>query len=155
MLDTKPVVKNTDFFTSPLFWLTVASIVIIGITYSNFKSKTRSRIVDFTLFFITGLAGLIIVLLWFATDHQATAKNFNFLWTFPLNLIIAFVVLKKKKMPKWIISYMYLLLAGIFISIAIWLFKVQIFNILIIPILITLVVRYSFLIYSERSNIVH
>ena len=155
LLDTKPVVKNTDFFTSPLFWLTVASIVIIGITYSNFKSKTRSRIVDFTLFFITGLAGLIIVLLWFATDHQATAKNFNFLWTFPLNLIIAFVVLKKKKMPKWIISYMYLLLAGIFISIAIWLFKVQIFNILIIPILITLVVRYSFLIYSERSNIVH
>lgn len=155
LLDTKPVVKNTDFFTSPLFWLTLVSIVIIGITYSNFKSKTRSRIVDFTLFFITGLAGLIIVLLWFATDHQATAKNFNFLWTFPLNLIIAFVVLKKKKMPKWIISYMYLLLAGIFISIAIWLFKVQIFNILIIPILITLVVRYSFLIYSERSNIVH
>ena len=155
LLDTKPVVKNTDFFTSPLFWLTLVSIVIIGITYSNFKSKTRSRIVDFTLFFITGLAGLIIVLLWFATDHQATAKNFNFLWTFPLNLIIAFVVLKKKKMPKWIISYMYLLLAGIFISIAIWLFKVQIFNILIIPILIALVVGYSFLIYSERSNIVH
>jgi hypothetical protein len=155
LLDTKPVVKNTNFFTSPLFWLTVVSIVIIGITYSNFKSKTRSRIVDFTLFFITGLAGLIIVLLWFATDHQATAKNFNFLWTFPLNLIIAFVVLKKKKMPKWIISYMYLLLAGIFISLAIWLLKVQIFNILITPILIALVVRYSFLIYSERSNIVH
>ncbi|SMC84164.1 lipoprotein N-acyltransferase Lnb domain-containing protein [Cellulophaga tyrosinoxydans] len=155
LLDTKPVVKNTNFFTSPLFWLTLVSIVIIGITYSNFKSKTRSRIVDFTLFFITGLAGLIIVLLWFATDHQATAKNFNFLWTFPLNLIIAFVVLKKKKMPKWILSYMYLLLAGIFISLAIWLFKVQIFNILIIPILIALVVRYSFLIYSERSNIVH
>ena len=155
LLDTKPVVKNTNFFSSPLFWLTLASIVIIGITYSNFKSKTRSRIVDFTLFFITGLAGLIIVLLWFATDHQATAKNFNFLWTFPLNLIIAFVVLKKKKMPKWILSYMYLLLVGIFISIAIWLFKVQIFNILITPILIALVVRYSFLIYSERSNIVH
>ncbi len=155
LLDTKPVVKNTNFFTSPLFWLTVVSIVIIGITYSNFKSKTRSRIVDFTLFFITGLAGLIIVLLWFATDHQATAKNFNFLWTFPLNLIIAFVVLKKKKMPKWILSYMYLLLGGIFISLAIWLFKVQIFNILITPILIALVVRYSFLIYSERSNIVH
>jgi hypothetical protein len=155
LLDTKPVAKNTNFFTSPLFWLTLASIAIIGITYSNFKSKTRSRIVDFTLFFITGLAGLIIVLLWFATDHQATAKNFNFLWTFPLNLIIAFVVLKKKKMPKWIISYMYFLLAGIFISLAIWLFKVQIFNILITPILIALVVRYSFLIYSERSNIVH
>ena len=155
LLDVKSTAKSANFFISPLFWLTLLSLFVIGLTYKDFKNKTRSRILDFTLFFITGIAGLIIALLWFATDHQATAKNFNFLWTFPFNLIVAFVVLKRNKIPKWLSSYILVLLAGILISILIWLIKVQIFSVLIIPILIALVIRYSFLFYTQRSNIVH
>ena len=155
LLDTKPVDKSANFFMSPLFWLSLLSLIVLVITYKDYKNKTRTRTLDFTLFLITGIAGLIIVLLWFATDHQATAKNFNFLWTFPLNLIAAFILLKKSIAPKWFTIYLFQLLAGIGLAIILWLFKVQIFSILIIPILLTLVVRYSFLIYYQRSARVH
>lgn len=155
LLKETPVEKENNFFLSPLFWLSLLSMVICLITLKDYKAKKRSRYLDFALFLITGLAGLLIVFLWFGTDHQATAKNFNFLWTFPLNSIVAFLIYKKTTYPKWIMPYLILLLVFIFVAMLLWAFKVQIFSILIIPIVFALVVRYSFLIYTQRSARVH
>ncbi|ADV49952.1 hypothetical protein Celal_2667 [Cellulophaga algicola DSM 14237] len=155
LLKETPVKKEHNFFLSPLFWLSLIGILVCLMTLKDYKTKKRSRYLDFTLFLITGLAGILIVFLWFGTDHQATAKNFNFLWTFPLNTFIAFIVFKKSITPKWMIPYLIVLLVCIFIAMLLWLLKVQIFSILIIPIVLALVVRYSFLIYSLRSARVH
>jgi len=37
---------------------------------------------------IGGLLGLMLVLLWFATDHTITAKNLNLLWAWPAHLFL-------------------------------------------------------------------
>ncbi|WP_158976017.1 DUF4105 domain-containing protein [Cellulophaga sp. L1A9] len=155
LLKETPVKKENNFFLSPLFWLSILCILVCFITLKDYKSKKRSRYLDFTLFLITGLAGLLIVFLWFGTDHHATAKNFNFLWTFPLNSIVAFIILKKGIAPKWMNTYLIIVLVCICAAMLLWVLKVQIFSILILPIIIALVVRYSFLIYSLRSARVH
>lgn len=40
------------------------------------------------LIFIVGLGGMLALLLWVATDHQATKPNWDVLWLFPLNAFI-------------------------------------------------------------------
>lgn len=155
LLAEKPMDKPSNFFVSPLFWLSILLLVVLLVTYKDFKQHTRNRFLDFSLFFITGIAGILILFLWFGTDHKATANNYNFLWTFPLNSVVAFLLLRKAALPKWIGVYFLTLLLFLLVSIVIWSFKIQLFSILIIPIIIALAVRYSFLFYRQRSARVH
>lgn len=39
---------------------------------------------------LTGLLGVLILVMWFGTDHQACATNFNLLWALPTNLMFVF-----------------------------------------------------------------
>jgi len=43
---------------------------------------------------VIGVVGLLVLLLWIATDHQATKPNFDVIWLMPLNLIF-FIGVKK------------------------------------------------------------
>lgn len=47
------------------------------------------RRVDGLMFGGIGGAGLVIVLLWIATDHAATGPNWNLVWAWPTHLIAA------------------------------------------------------------------
>ena len=42
------------------------------------------------MLFVTGLLGCLILVMWFATDHQGCSNNFNILWCLPLNVVVAF-----------------------------------------------------------------
>jgi len=155
LLDEKPTNASANFLGSPLFWLSIAAIFILFITYRDYKNKTRARWLDFVLFLTTGLAGMLIVFLWFGTDHKATASNYNFLWTFPLNFFIAFLLVKKATLPKWITTYVMVLLGFLMLSLILWGFKIQVFSPLALLIIVPLALRYLFLIYSQRSSRVH
>ncbi len=67
-----------------LFWLLALVYAIFW-----FRSK-RSAGWERVLHGIVGLVGLVMVLLWFATDHTATAWNFNLLWASPTWLLLTF-----------------------------------------------------------------
>src|SRR5690606_12550322 len=89
--DTKNL---ANFLLSPLMIFGIIAAFIIFITYSDNKKNTRSKWLDVTLFSITGIIGVLVLLLWFATDHTATGYNYNLLWAFPLNLLIVGQLLK-------------------------------------------------------------
>ena len=143
----KPVnkIKDSNFFASPLFWLTVVLILVLVVTYNDFKKQRRTKWLDFSLFFITGLAGLLLFHLWFLTEHTTTVGNFNLLWVFPLNLIVAFYMISKKTLPAWISKYLVFLLVLLGATVLVGILKVQVFSPMIIPLLILLAVRYLFL----------
>jgi len=155
ILDAKNTHKDVYFLASPLFWFLLLLVFVMAITYIDFKNSFRSRSLDLFLFLLTGIAGLIILLLWFATDHSATANNFNFLWVFPGNLVVAFLMLRKKKSPKWLDTYMLVLLGGIALTLILWIIGVQQFSPLIVPLLLLLSVRYAFLYrwYTTRKQL--
>lgn len=154
LLAQKPVAKNSNFFSSPMFWLSFLLIIVLGITYLDYKKQARSRWLDFILFFITGAAGLLILFLWFLTDHQATKLNFNAFWAFGPNIIFAFILLKRQ-LPKWFKTVLYILLFGLLLTILIWLLKVQVFSPLILFFLLALGIRYLYLItFLKHSNLV-
>ncbi|WCC47986.1 DUF4105 domain-containing protein [Tenacibaculum finnmarkense] len=143
LLDFNEKQPKSDNF-SPFLIILILSLLGLYITYKDYKNAKRSKSLDFILFFTTGITGILIVYLWFFTNHSTAPNNFNFLWAFAPNLIVAFL-LKQKKSPKWLSKYMLFLLVFLVISMIIWITKTQLFSITLIPLFILLAVRYWFL----------
>ncbi|AJR03798.1 lipoprotein N-acyltransferase Lnb domain-containing protein [Siansivirga zeaxanthinifaciens] len=145
LFSKRPVVEPAGFITSPLVVFTLLAILIIWITYNDYKKASRSKWLDEILFAITGLIGIFILLLWFATDHKGTHQNYNLLWAFALNI---FVInqLFKKHVSLWFIKYLKLLIILLCLLTLHWIVGVQVFAITLIPLLIALFLRYVFLV---------
>lgn len=139
----KPISKS--FLTSPLMIFGIIGLIILIITYRDYKKDLQSKWLDIVLFAITGLIGVFILLLWFATDHSATANNYNLLWAFPLNLFVI-SQLYKKSTKKWFIKYLKFLIILLSLMTLHWIIGIQVFAIGLIPFLIALLIRYIFLV---------
>ncbi|MBT3546478.1 MAG: DUF4105 domain-containing protein [Flavobacterium sp.] len=129
---------------NPFFIFSLLLLLTIVVTYRDQKTNKRSKWLDFILFFVTGLIGVIICFLWFLTDHSTTPNNFNFLWAFICNLFVAFVLLKNK-LPRWLSKYTKLYLLLLSITGIVWLFDIQLFSIAILPVLAMLFIRVFYL----------
>lgn len=104
------------------------------------------------MFSTSGIIGIILLLLWFATDHEATAQNYNLLWAFAINLFMIAQVLKGK--PKtWFIKYLKFLLIMLCLLIMHWVIGIQRFAFALIPLIIALFIRYGYLVkYYTKLN---
>lgn len=143
ILSYKEVSLNAGL-TNPFLVFSLISIFGLYITYRDIKRRSLSKWLDSFIFFITGLIGIIICLLWFFTDHSATPNNYNFLWAFAPNLFIAFR-LGKGIGKKWFKNYLLVTLVMIVTSYLIWIFKIQLLPKAIFPFLLLITVRYLWL----------
>lgn len=140
----EPTDQKNNFLTSPLMIFGIIGAIIIGITYNDRKKQSRTRVLDGIILTVTGLIGLLIFLLWFATDHSATANNYNLLWAFPASLLFAYALFGR---PKSVITRRYLfflILMLVLLSIH-WITGVQSFAIGLLPLLIALFIRYVYI----------
>ncbi|WP_339841806.1 DUF4105 domain-containing protein [uncultured Maribacter sp.] len=151
LLDIPEQEDHSIIFLTPAFWLVLLLCLVAYITYTDYKNFRRNKWLDFSLFLLTGLSGILILFLWFGTDHLATKANFNSLWAFAPNLIIAYMVMKKE-IPEWIITYIIFLTILLGVTSILWMFKIQVFSILLILVIIALTIRYLFLIYYFKSK---
>ena len=129
---------------NPFFIFSLLFLLAVYITYKDYKNNKRSKWLDFTIFFITGISGVLIVFLWFFTDHTTTPNNFNILWASPLNLVMAFLLLRKNQ-SKWIRLYLKFGITLLLISLLLWIAKVQLFSLAILPLIAMLIIRYYYL----------
>lgn len=141
----KETIKSNSFLTSPLFVFGIIGLLIIFITFKDYKSHKQTKWLDITLFSITGLIGILILLLWFATDHRGTHHNYNLLWACPLNLLVIGQLLKKK-VSNWFTKYIKFLIILLCLLTLHWIIGVQVFAIGLIPFLIALFFRYIYLV---------
>jgi hypothetical protein len=151
VLDIPTKEDKSFFLLTPAFWLGLLLLVVLYFTYTDVKNNTRTKWIDTLLFSLTGIAGCIILFLWFLTDHDATKANYNILWAFAPNLFIAFYLLKNEPL-KWLRTYILIALALLLISVVLWLLKVQIFSVLVSFILLALGTRYLFLLHHFKKS---
>jgi hypothetical protein len=87
------------------------SLIILGIIAgfmilaSKAKQPTLVKLAglgDFLLFFSIGMIGLLLVLMWTATDHQICKDNMNLLWALPTHLPAAFLM---RSSSRWVKGY--------------------------------------------------
>ena len=136
---------------SPLLINLILSLIIVAITIFNFKSNKWNKSLDSLIFLISGSIGILIIYLWFFSNHFAGAQNFNFLWAFPLNFALIFAIYKNK-IPNWSIGYIKLLIILIILLFLHWTTGVQKYNLTLLPIFVALLIRYSFLVHRINKN---
>ena len=137
---------SSNFLLSPFVVIGLLAVIILFITYKDYKKDIISQWLDIILFGITGLMGILLLLLWFATDHSATAQNYNLLWAFPLNIIVL-RQLSKQHVKPWIKGYLKFLIIMLCLLTLHWMIGVQVFAISLIPLLFAQLIRYLYLLW--------
>ncbi|WP_291037743.1 DUF4105 domain-containing protein [Dyadobacter sp. 50-39] len=137
---TRPIFTAAPFPPpSPLtptvvFWS--LAILTLAFTYWQIRTERVNFVFDKVLFSIAGLAGWILLLLWFGTNHGVTSYNYDVLWAFPLWMPLIFALSKNRK-PQWfqylLIFYAFMLLCATG--------NVAKHNLVLIPILAMLIIR--------------
>ena len=85
-------------------WLAMSALLILVavVSYFDWRRGRPTRWLDGLLFGATGTIGLLLALLWTATNHQAAAQNFNLLWALPTHLVVVFFYLRS---ASWVPGY--------------------------------------------------
>ena len=143
LLDFDEISTNISLF-NPLAFFTLLALIVVLITVKDIKNQKRTKWLDFIIFFLTGIVGLILTYFWFFSSHKTAPDNYNVLWAFLPNLIVAFIVTKAIA-KKWLQKYLIILLVCLTIVLILWICELQIFPITAIPILLLLGIRYLFL----------
>ncbi len=142
---------RTGGWFTPLIFFSGLLILVILIYFYERKRKKYLKNVDSAIFLIIGLAGLIMALLWFWTDHMATKDNLNILWAFPTHLLVP-VMLYKARLKK-LTSYYFLFWTILFILLLIgWKFIPQQFHVATIPILLILIIRSAAIYFNIKKQ---
>lgn len=142
-------IKKTEVISefSPVLFFSIVLIIVLFTTILQYKKSNSSLIFDKLFFTILGLAGWILFLLWFFTDHGVTTLNLNLVWALPL-LFPLFLL--KNKMPK-VFKYLILIYGLINIFLLIFIkFLPQEINPAIIPVLLIIILRITFILKTIK-----
>jgi hypothetical protein len=146
-LDIAPVTIN--YFTHPLFIFSCFFLLIVLLSFSKNSFIKRLLIAfDGFMFFITGLLGILLIFMWFGTDHLMCKDNFNLLWAWPTNVVAAFYIHSKKRPGT---KYFMIYAAFNLVLFACWFFLPQHLNPALMPVIAILVFR-SILYISRGKN---
>ena len=143
----KTIKESKTILFSPYVIFSVFLLIVIGITLYDFKNHTRTRLLDAVLLLGNGIVGIVILLLWFATDHTATAMNWNVLWLFPINIFFVRKFAMKSKECKELWRHCAFLLLLIAVVLILWILDYQQFALAAIPLIIMFTIRYAYLTY--------
>lgn len=129
--------KRPFFNPTYLFWFLF--VIISALTFIEFRKKKVYKAVNFTYFLITGIVSILLLFMWFLTDHTPTKWNLNLIWAFPTHIVFAFLYLKNNK-----IVSKYLLITGIVSVLLVITYPVfpQQFDIAMIPFFLAFGIRF-------------
>ena len=141
--ECRPLPKNS-FPPTLCFWFLFAIVVIL--TIMELKKGWRLYWLDAILYGAAGLLSLLILFLWFGSDHWCSKYNLNIIWANPLLLWLLIRLRKKNTVVRIImIALLAVFLAG-------WAWWPQHFNAAVIPITLTLIMRLTARIFTKNEN---
>jgi len=127
----------SGFFTPTLvFWGILIFFLILSIALPSSKiTKTA----DYIFFSLQGLLGLLLLFLWFGTDHSAMNTNMNLFWANPIALILVVLMrVRRHKLKTTAVAILIFTSAAVIIG---WNLLPQQFNPVFVPICLTTIVR--------------
>lgn len=86
-------------------------VFTLGALLTMFKVDGLGMLVDTIITFTVALLGLLLIVMWFGTDHPATKFNWNILWANPLLFYVPFAVKYKTKTYFIITTSLYFIIA--------------------------------------------
>ncbi|MCW3090398.1 MAG: hypothetical protein JWP81_1467 [Ferruginibacter sp.] len=136
----QPAINKGSILT-PMFVFSLLFVIIVSLSFlTNKGAKIFLQGFDGLFFFLVGALGIMLIFMWIATDHSMTKDNYNLLWAWPFNIIIAFFVNSK---AKWVKLYFGISMVALLIVLLSWFFLPQQMNNALIPLVLLLAFRSS------------
>jgi hypothetical protein len=154
LLEEKTLVKkNQDLNNSGLFTpsLVFCGIFLIFLVLTMIIPNSKiTKTADYIFFSLQCLLGLLLLFLWFGTDHSAMNTNMNLLWANPIALILVFFMQKRKnKLKTAAVAFLIITSAAVLIG---WNLLPQQFNPVFIPICLTIIIRCTDLLMQTTKD---
>ena len=144
---TDEVKPDTGFFT-PLVCSWAFFLVVLAVTFVEWRHKSYFRIVDCILFFTAGIAGIVLFFLSFVSTHPCVCPNWNIIWLQPFDLA-AVILFTVKKLRKAAYYYHFINFAALTLMLAGWHFIPQHLNTAFIPLVMSLWLRSGYGVYRK------
>jgi hypothetical protein len=130
--------REKSWFTPGLVF-SLLLVLIMALAFINSAwAKKALTIFDFLFFFVLGCAGLLMLFMWFGTDHKVCRDNFNLFWALPTHIVMAFFVHSEKE---WTKKYFRAVFWISILLAAAWFFLPQQMNPALIPVLLLILYR--------------
>lgn len=92
IITNRPVPDPPGFLMPlPVTWAFFLLVLLFSIL--GFYWRRAVAGIDLFLFGLAGIVGILIVFLWFFTEHSATKDNLNILWAWPFHLALPFFLM--------------------------------------------------------------
>ncbi len=158
---TQPVVKQKRILldmTTPIEYIgkyvpfivfTVICGLLAALYFLPYQSaKTFTRFLDSFLLYLTGLLGLLLIFMWWGTDHRMTKDNYNLLWALPTNLVAVLFLWRR---PRWLQNYFYIAFAVTALLLISWFWLPQQLNVSLVPFVFLMLYRYGSLAMKKKT----
>ena len=148
---SKNTLINSNIKKDDLKSIKIYSWIILSITMLLLIIK-KERLFNYWSvinLFIVSTLGLVLLFMWFGTDHSGTKMNLNLLWASPLHFVLIFCILKGylNNFTYWYLTFSIIL---IFTTILFWFTLTQEFNAFVKPIILQLAIIYYY--YFKKCN---
>ena len=130
--------SSTLITPSLLFWTLLGATVFF--TWLGYKKGKAFKGIDVGIFSVTGLMGVFLTLLWFATNHKAAAGNLNLIWAFPGHVLLVVAILRNSNHLFWQI-YNKITAMGMMLLLVLWPVLPQMLHYSLIPIVLIIGIR--------------
>ena len=132
-----------------LGWLLFGLGLVLTVVDVRGKNPSR-RLFDSLLFGTVGLAGLLIVFLWFISLHTVTQHNLNLLWAWPTHVLFA-VALRRRWEPSWLWMYLAATALAALVVVLGWPFWPQALPAVVLPLALLVLVRSGWMVAARWS----
>jgi len=137
---------ETPSLLSPMLIFSILFFLVTILSFSRKPAIVRAlNIFDKIFFFFCGLLSLLILFMWFMTEHYAARNNFNVLWALPTHLFVLPFSFQKR----WVKIYFRVVFWISLLLLLTWFFLPQQMNQALFPVVGIIFVR-SFMISKKR-----
>jgi cytochrome bd-type quinol oxidase subunit 2 len=132
-----PLNRGSLFRPSVVFSILLVLALLLQLARKPWSTRTL-KIFDTALFLLLGLAGILLLFMWFGTDHRVTQNNYNLLWALPTHVAVAFVLYRGKT---WVSTYFTVVFWLTAALLALWAFLPQEMNNALLPLIMLILLR--------------
>ena len=139
-------IKKDDLKSIKIYSWIILSITMLLLIINEERLFNYWSVINL---FVVGTLGLVLLFMWFGTDHSGTKMNLNLLWASPLHFVLIFCILKGylNNFTYWYLTFSIIL---IFTTILFWFTLTQEFNSFVKPIILQLAIIYYY--YFKKCN---
>jgi len=143
--------QHQSYVVSPLIFFSFLAFLELLLFLFRKKINGESRMIkfyDILCYIAMSIVSLVVMIMWFGTDHDACAQNYNLLWANPLFILLTGALLLNNNNNK----LLFLCSTFLVITLLLWTIIPQQIHVAILPIIILIILKNARMILAIQQT---